>query len=90
MSDGAIMEPVEVKIKTLPRKVANFGNLNKPEETQSSVNTSQVIQNKECTSSVNSVNSVGSVSGSSVDNKCVIFTAEPAIVVESEDCNTGK
>ena len=84
MSDGAIMEPVEVKIKTLPRKVANFGNLNKPEETQSSVNTSQVIQNKECTSSVNSVSS------SSVDNKCVIFTAEPAIVVESEDCNTGK
>ena len=87
MSDGAIMEPVEVKIKTLPRKVANFGNLNKAEETQSSVNTSQVIQNKECTSSVNSVSSVSS---SSVDNKCVIFTAEPAIVVESEDCNTGK
>ena len=89
MSDVAIMEPVEVKIKTLPRKVANFGNLNKPEETQSVVNVasgnmSHVTQNKECTT-VNSVNN-----SSSVDNKCVIFTAEPAIVVESEDCNTGK
>ena len=70
------MEPVEVKIKTLPRKVANFvGTLNKSEEIPLSPPSNK---DKEDVSS-----------GREEKETAIIVTAEPAIVIENADSYHG-
>ena len=80
--DGDIMEPVEVKIKTLPRKVPGFvgaGTLNKAEENPQ-LDNNRGGENDLCSDA-------GEIQNVETNDNAVVVKAEPAIVIENTDSN---
>ena len=82
VSDLAVMEPVEVKIKTFPRKLPHYGTLNKPEEV--AISTTTENKDTEVSSEDNDV-----PEAAKNDEKNAVFTAEPAIIIDVVDADSS-
>ena len=80
VSDLAVMEPVEVKIKTFPRKLPHYGTLNKSEE----IHISNTTENKD-----KEVSSENVPEEAKNDEKNAVFTAEPAIIIDVVDADSS-
>ena len=82
-SEIAVMDPVEVKIKSFPRKLPNYGTLNKSEE----IPTATVDDNKDKEASEDK-----DVTEARKDDEktAMVFTAEPAIIIDAVDGDSSR